>query len=197
MREEIRKEILTREIIKKDTKSFLRYNIANYFLYAVLFSCVVLVWHLVFTFSDISKQKLLISTLIAIVVIVAIFSVAIVRFVKMLCKLKNNRFNIVIDKAYDIRDAYRLRGRTGGGMAILAAKPILPFWIFRGPIDLYFTKHKKYIFPLGTHYNFSNINKFDYYQMVSSSEIGDEFYLLIIDNRIVEIYNTKLFELRD
>ncbi|MBQ8741120.1 MAG: hypothetical protein IJY79_06185 [Clostridia bacterium] len=151
-----------------------------------------------FLFSDIPRQILNISTAIAIVTIFAIFFVAIiVRYFKMILKLKKDRFDIAIDKAYDMRDAYRVRGRTGGGMAILASKPILPFWIFRGTINLYFTKHKKYIFPLDTHYNFSQKNKYDYYQMVSSSKIGDEFYLLIIDNRIVEIYNTKLFELQE
>lgn len=197
MKEKFEKETLTRKIIKKDAKIFLWYNILNYFLYAVLFSLVVLSWHLLFLFSDISRQMLNISTITAIVIIFAIFSIAIARYFKMILKLRKDRFDIVIDKAYDMRDAYRVRGRSGGAMAILSSKPILPFGIFRGPIDLYFTKYKKYIFPFGMHYNFSEKNKYDYYQMVSSSKIGDEFYLLIINNRIVEIYNTKLFELRE
>lgn len=193
MNEENKKEILTRDIIKKDAKSILVYNIFRNTLIYFLLMILPLPFYGVYMISDVSRQKInIIFSLIEIAILLP-YVLVIIRYVKSLSLLKKDNFNIVIDKVYDKKVN---RWWAYGGEAP-TTKPFLSYGVFKTGLILCFEKHKKYDISLGNHYNFSKMNQMIHLQQLWSTELCDEFYLLIIDNKIIEIYNTKLFELKD
>ncbi len=192
MREENRKEILTREIIKTDAKGILIHNIFCNLWFGLLFALLVAAFYGLFFLSDIPKLNINIIFSIILVVVIMPFMFMVISCAKMLFMLKKDCFDLTTDKVYDKTVNRWLTPRE----RVHAKKSILSFGIFKTDLILYFNNHKKFHLCSGGHYSFSESNKMQYYQQFNSTEICDEFYMLTIDNKIIEIYNTKFFELQ-
>lgn len=195
MNEENRKEILTRDIIKKDVKSILIYNVFMMLFYSALFWFFAFLIYSICMMGSPEDVSLLKADLIFIVTFMVLsipFFVESIYCIILLVAFKRNSFNITTDKVYD-KKVNKWLARKGSAEP---QKPILSFGVFKTGLTLCFEKHKKYAIATGGHYGFSSVNKMQYTQQFGSTDIGNEFYLAKVDDRIIEIYNTKFFELQ-
>ena len=192
--EEINREVITRDILKKDAKSILVYSIFRNIFVCLVFMLALLPFYMVYyLFSDVPVLKINIVFSAIELAIGLPFVIVIIRCVKMLWLLKKDCFNIITDKVCDKKTNWWLARSS----EIPTRKPLISWGLFKTGLILCFEKYKKYDVAIGEHYNFSEINKMMYLQQFWSTEICDEFYLFTIDNKIIEIYNTKIFELQE
>ena len=194
MKEEINREVVTRSILKKDAKSILVYSVFRNIFVCLAFLLALLPFYMVYyLFSNIPILKVNIVFGAIYLAIGLPFIIVIIRCIKMLRLLKKDCFNIVTDKVSDIKTNWWLARKS----EVPARKPFISWGLFKTGLILCFERHKEYNVVIGEHYNFSKINQMMYLQQFWSTEICDEFYLFTIDNKIIEIYNTKFFELKE
>ena len=67
--------------------------------------------------------------------------------------------------------------------------------IFDTPNIFYFFKYKKYRIPTGKSYSFSQYYAMNSDGIYRQADVGDEFYVLICDKKVVMVYSKKLFNL--
>ena len=193
MKEKFEKEILTLEILKKDVRGILVYNIFANFYFGALFLLLVFAFYNLFLFSDISRQSLNVIFSIIAVIVFAPFLFVVIRYIRMLIMLKKGCYDITTDKVCDKKRNKWFTPRY----RIYSKRQILSFGLFKTDYIFCFEKHKKFYLSSGGHYSFSQNNQIQYYRQFESTEICDEFYLFVIDNKIIEIYSTKVFEFQE
>lgn len=176
-----KKENLTIDIIKKDIKLLCKNNI----IYDLFFLSLVAILLLPILF--INK----IEYVTPVFFIVFLFSVLYFGYdifihLKIFINMKKGNYTIETDKL--------VQKKQNGAEYYRPFKPSLNLF-FDTPNIFYFYKYKKYRISPGHSYSFSKkycMNSNGIYRL---SNIGDEFYLLVCNRKVVQIYNTNLFEL--
>ena len=192
--EEISREVITRDILKKDAKSILVYSVFRNIFVCLALMLALLPFYMVYYYlSNVPTIKVNIVFGAIGLAIGIPFVIIIIRCIKMLLLLKKDNFNVVIEKVCNKETNWWLTRKS----EVPTRKPFISWGMFKTGLILCFEKHKKYNIIVGEHYNFSDINQMMYLQQYWSAEIGDKFYLFIVNKRIIEIYNTKHFELKD
>ena len=188
MKEHNKKEILTNEIIKKELKKISIYSIkADMFLIVCFLLIATLFSLLVYKFNP----NIFITVFFVIVLI--LFLLRLIFGFWFLAKIfraaDSEKFLItkekLTDKVTPEIEISPIRDKT------YFIKP----WIFPAdPYRLIFDQ-KTYCIPIGLNYLWSQKYTMDQLGVFRSSNIGDEFYLVAIKNKIIYAYNKKLFEM--
>ncbi|MBR3968569.1 MAG: hypothetical protein IKJ93_03160 [Clostridia bacterium] len=194
MKEEKRKEILTREIIKNECIKICGNSIKRYLLsYLVLIPLFYLEYLIITT--DASQVGI-------VIIAIVIFGWSLwllwemIHCIKLLIKIKQNNFDILEDQLVEKVPRKELVLGYDDRAHYLSA--IFDSGLFaRYRYRLYFKNLKQsYCIPFGMNYSWSN-NFMNHFRVYDSSEFGDSFYLMVIKKelKIVLAYNKKLFEM--
>ena len=184
MREENKKEKLTREKIISDIKNY-------YFLYAkgsIAFVIITIVFIGVFVLLDVSSQgrvsmKTFWLFLVLLSVVVSSFGI----YLYHINILKKGSFRIETDYVAD-----KTKTNTYSNIFVRFRS------IFEQTYKIIFTNGKKYTLTDNIEYYKWTGWGLRQSEVYNSTEIGDEFYIVVTNkNRILQIYNKKLFELKD
>lgn len=189
MKEENKKEILTREKIKKEV----RYQSIREVAMAIVLPFLILFLILILKLldSDLVTSGAISSDKFGLTVIIILLSILFLIFVFVVVKNSNIIFSVQKDKYQIVKD--RLINLQSGSGNI----PSTSVTFYR-PYRLYFSiKKRKYNIPSGKNYRWSKDFCMYDYNVFNSSTVGDEFYLIIINNKVIYAYNSKFFELQE
>lgn len=183
----MKKQVLTKEKIKNEV----RYQALREIVMGMVIPILILVLIFILKLLDsdlvtsgaISSDKFgLTAIIILLSILFLIFVFVIVKNLNQIFSVQNNKFQIVKDRL--------INSKSGVG-------PVPSTTItFYQPYKLYFSANKrKYNIPSGKNYKWSKEFCMQDYNVFNSSTIGDEFYLVIINNKtIASVYNTKFFD---
>ncbi len=214
MKEENRKETLTREIIKKELKEIYVYNsLIQILLFGAFCGTLGLVFFLLTNSIDMSKYADIGKKIIIIVGVVATIFFAVFAFfllqsicilVSRLIAICKNNFKIVIDKLADKKEERRKGEYSIDEMELPEYRiPIVFYDAIRDYQRTYilnklcFSKYKWFIIPEGKLYRWSDKYRMEHWAVYRWAEIGDEFYLITVNEKLLYVYNTKHFELQE
>ena len=222
MREENRKETLTREIIKKELKEIYIHNLILrlWGIPLLIFLGLGITWMINYHLSlkdgyaDTGKALLIIQfCIVAIIGIWAFSSVIYImyKFISLIVLISKNEFDVVIDRLVDKEKSgthkYTITEYSIDEMELSDyRKPyVLLFPDFainhykRSYVvnKLRFSKRKWFYIPEGKLYRWSEKYKMEHWAVYRWAEIDDEFYLITVKNKVLYVYNTKHFELKD
>lgn len=223
MDNENKKEILTRDIVKKELKKVYSYNLIilllcfAFLLFAVLFLMFAQInddggfVEYMKTLSSTQVMIIKVSTFIFALILInffVYFLCGICKFFKVLHCINKNKFDLISDKLTDskkiistIRLTQVLKEEVNDWRKWphICVFPKIEAQLLRKNYlyKLCFEKHKEYFLPLGKLYSWSQVNNMNDWQVFRSTEIGDEFYTVVINNKIIYVYNNKFFELKD
>ncbi len=189
MQDETRKETLTRKQIKKELKYISFCNILFRIVPAAIITPIIL-----YLFPD--DRFFPFAILFSIVVLIFICESC--YFLKLFIVAHNNTFSIIVDKLSNTKDIEFRDGVTDPyiGDAKFAIIP-LSFNLLGKTFRLFFSKNRVWRIPSGCIYTWSKYNWMNSFSVFRSSNIGDEFYLVMVGKKIILAYNTKFFELQD
>jgi len=218
-----KKEILTRELIKKELTEVFTYNLLFRILFLALVSfvtfCIVSLagYHLLqkenyapVGVTILSAFYVALAIFIAIMFVFAIYSLY--KFIAMIIAANKNKYDIVIDKLvnseldgshkynpfeYSFSEEMELHTARKPFMYLfprLARDHLKGTYIMR---KLSFAKHKDFYLPEGKLYRWSDKYRMEDWAVYRWAEVGDEFYLIIIDKKVRYVYNAKHFELKE
>ncbi len=217
MENENRKEILTREVIKKELKEIYVYNSLIRILQFVAFcGALGLVYFLLINadkylfdtsnYADIGKKiiNIVCATITVVFVVFAIFLLrSICILVLRLVAICKNNFKIEIDKLVDKKEERRQGEYSIDEMELPEYR--IPV-VFNNVIHDYkriyilnklcFSRHKWFDIPEGKLYRWSDKYRMEHWAVYRWAEIGDEFYLITVKGKVLYVYNTKHFELK-
>lgn len=217
MQEENRKETLTREIIKQELKEVYLYNGLIHLSHLVIYVLCAIVLYILgenslkeqfANFSSIAITIISLFNILMIIVLVVIFSISIYgvcKFFGLLIAICKNKFDITTDKLINSKKWEHINDRVmTEEVSDHKMRPVIYLYKKRitGSADEYyytfhFEKHKEYNLPEGKLYHWSQTNSMNDWQIYRSAEIGDEFYLVTVKNKVLYMYSTKHFELKD
>lgn len=223
MRDESRKEILTRDIIKKELKAVYWHNaLILLSLFVVLLSTALFLIFVIINDNGgfMEYMSTLSSTaIIVMIVTIIIFTLLLMccfvfllcglyKFVKVLYCINKNKFDTKTDKLTDLKRVIsniRLNKILVEEMPEWRKRPtVCVFPEIEAQLSrknyfykLCFETHKEYYLPLGKLYNWSQINSMNDWQIFRSANIGDEFYLVVANGNVLYAYNTRHFELQE
>lgn len=217
MKEENRKEILTREIIKKELKEVYLYNglihLSHLVVYILCFVILYILGETLFkehiaNFSEIASTMISLFNILMIIVLGVIISISIYgvyKFLGLLFAVCKDKFDIATDKLINLKKWDHINDRVmTEEVSDHKIRPVI--YLFKKRIaasaykyyyTFHFEKHKEYNLPEGKLYHWSQTNSMNDWQIYRSAEIGDEFYTVVINNKIIYVYNNKFFELKD
>ena len=178
MSEENKKEILTREIIKKEIKHLYFANIRfTLIILSVFIICMLGLWNI---HKDLKYIKAIFLSVTSVICILSIVCTDFYKSVKYLYKVSRDEFKIVTDiVAYGIPSKHRTK-----------------FESERAPYKLFFSFYAEYNIPGGMNYKWSKNFCVRDEAIYNAAMKGDEFYLAVIDNKEIPIaYSKKHFEL--
>ena len=193
MRNKNKKEILTRENIKIDIKWLCHYKIK---CLIIIFSVQLIILLLLscFLFFDIVKA---VKTLIALCIIVS-FGISIMYvgceitpLFKLLSELKNNSFQVKKDILFCIQK----NDSKTSGLSWFVSKDLNHR--LDKPYSLIFCSNDRYEVSKCKYYTWSANMQMTFEGIYHTSLQGDEFYLILVNKKIIMVYSTKLFELMD
>ena len=187
MKEENRKEILIKETIIKDAK-----NIATskYMLpmILVLFGVVIEII-VMYSFGLTYTENILVLLVSLFVLLFVIF-----KYAKVVAKISNDEIVITKDVLISCEDGCDQSITT-------VTRPVgtafLNLFSNESKFALNFKCYGTFRIPKGVNYQESKMYSMDAKGVYNYSVVGDEFYLVVIDNKILYVYNTKLFELQE
>ncbi len=217
MKEEKRKEILTRDIIKKELKEVYLYNGLIHLSHLVAYILCFLILYIlgenlleeqIANFSKIAVTIISLFNILMIIVFIVIYLTAIYgvcKFFGLLILASRNKFDIVVDTLTNSKKWISANDQVMvEEVSDHKIRPIIYLYKKRSVASaaqyyytLCFEKYKHYDLPEGKLYNWSQINSMNDWQIFRSAEIGDEFYAVIVKNKIVYVYNTKHFEFQE
>lgn len=181
-----KKEILTNETIKEELKKISIYSIKSDIFLIVCFLLMASLFSLL-----VYKYNPNIFITVFFVIILILFLLRIIFgfwfLVKIFRAAVNDKFLItkekLINKITPEKEISPIRDKT------YFIKP----WVF--PADPYrlIFEHKTYCIPMGLNYLWSQKYTMDELGVFRSSNNGDEFYLIEIDNKIILAYNSEYF----
>ncbi|MBQ3547646.1 MAG: hypothetical protein IJA44_04140 [Clostridia bacterium] len=132
----------------------------------------------------IQLEVVIISSVFFVLLCVLMSALLIYNIYKYYSATKN--FNIEIDRLTNKENIYRVRNRHINNYKYLYFSHGRRFQVI--PI-LSFTPHK------GVFYSWSKLNQMNEIEIFNCSGIDDQFYLITHNDKIVYIYNTKIFKL--
>lgn len=133
------------------------------------------------------------------------------RFIALIISINKNKFDIIVDKLVDKQDdgSHRYYPMEYSIDEMQLPDHRIPY-VFLFPkfamhqlkkayflFKLRFAKYKEYYIPEGKLYRWSNKYRMEHWAVYRWSEIGDEFYLVVANNKVLYAYNTKFFELQE
>lgn len=222
MQDENKKETLTRDIIKKELVGIYIHNLLIRSWCIPLF--VFLAWAFAWIISDHIALKdnyantgiaiLAIQYGIATILLIISASLIIItfyKFISLIIFVSKDKFDVVIKKLVDKdkggRHKYSVTEYSIDEMELHDHRKPYVFLIPELEIHnsdkayvinkLHFAKCKPYYIPEGKLYRWSNKYSMEHWAVYRWAEIGDEFYLVTAKNKILYVYNTKHFELKD
>ncbi|MBR6503322.1 MAG: hypothetical protein IKT42_07790 [Clostridia bacterium] len=189
MKKKSEKEKLTLKNIEYDIRTLTMRDLKCVVI-ALLFG-ILTVWLIGILDSEVDGD--ISSSVMGIVILSTSFAVyaftlikVIIRCINQLVCIKNKTYIITTDVVVDLK--------SGTGQIVSSSA-----WgqLLYKPFRVYFSQNKRvYKIPDDENYKWSENNKMFECSVFNSSNIGDEFYLVIIKNkRIICAYNKKLFEL--
>lgn len=222
MQEEIRKEILTREIVKKELKGVYRRNfLVNFILFISILAATVFLAFVEFSDKapNSTKENLLphIASVVNIVLVVLVLIGTIVtvfqgyslyKFFSLLSTVKKEKFEIVIDKLVDshkVVSSIKMNKVCYEEITYVYKNPTVHLFPKletelsnkRYLYKLMFEKNKEYFLPTGWLYDWSKLNGMENWRVFRAANIGEEFYVVVANNKPLYVYNTKHFELKE
>lgn len=217
MQDENKKETLTRDIIKKELKEVYLYNgLIHLSRLVACILCSVIMYILgenllkkqIANFSEIAVTIISLFNILAIIVIVVICSTSIYgvcKFFGLMILASKNKFDIVVDKLTNTKKWVSANDQVmTEEVSDHKIRPVI--YLFKKRIaasadeyyyTFHFEKYKEYNLPEGKLYHWSQTNSMNDWQIYRSAEIGDEFYLVTVKDKVLYVYNTKHFELQE
>ena len=220
MREENRKEILTKDDISKELTSIYLKNMFIRIAIAIPAALSTLLYFICFRFegahsedfADVGVSLFNIAGVIFVLAILICFGYlvhSIYKFASFLYCAKKKKFDIVMDKlVYSEKDGghkfyiteYEHENIPDHRIPYVFLYPQLAMhtnkdahYLFR----LQFAKHKNYFLPEGKLYRWSDKYRMEHWAVFRWAEVGDDFYLITFKGKVLYVYNTKHFELKD
>lgn len=184
MREESKKEKLTREKIVSDIKNY-------YFQYAILaigFSVMIIVFVGFLAVLDLStEQKISMQTIWIFFVFLSMIVPSLGIYFYYLNLAKKGDFQIETDCVTN-----KLKTNTYSNIVVYFRS------IFEKTHKLVFKSGRRYTLPDNIEYYKWTGWGMKHLQVYNSTEIGDEFYVVVTKkNKVLQIYNKKFFELTE
>lgn len=179
MKEENKKEILTYDNIKKEIKKMCISDLIS--VIPILIPSIVMIFGLYI--STLMKKPSIILVIFMWALLIFFFFLYIfssIDAIKILCALKKDKLNIVTDELVEKKEQIDF-GPTKSGM--LFNKPYCLNFKTKG--EFFVVKRNYYIWS--TKYPLNADGIYNY------ADVGDNFYLVTYNKRIIMIYNTKLF----
>ena len=173
------KIFLTREIIKRDFRAYIFYGILTSFSMQLIW---ILPYSLVCILATLYDKMLIITLLAFMIFLISLTALYSFLQLRRYWLIRNNKFNIAKDTVVNYEKKLRL-GRAKNYHSI--------------DYYIYFQSHGKYKVTPGKYYSIFKKLKTDWDGIFDTTFIGDEFYLILVKNKIVYVYNTKLFELQE
>ena len=174
MREANKKEILTREIIEKDLKLEYKKRITTniyIFIGFFIFWCISLTM-VEFTF----ELKNIFCNLISLLLLIGNI-VFLCFLIKNICEYKQKNYTIVTEQYIGL-----VKKLVGNDTHFC----------------MNFDKYGKFILNyMAEYYPSSQYYKMNMQRLIETSTPGDMFYLIVCKNKIIQIYNTKYFEIEN
>lgn len=219
MQEEIRKEILTRDVVKKELKVIYSFNLFIQIIFTVaMLGFFALLLYLAFSeilsfkslnYADIGEKLIKVICVVMSVVFVAFavyFICSVCKFISNLIAICKNNFEITTDKLVDKKEKRRKGEYSLDELELPEYRiPLLlnndiicaVYFEKRYVVNkLCFSKYKWFEIPEGKLYRWSEKYKMEHWAVYRWAEIGDEFYVVTIKGKVVYVYNTKHFELQ-
>ena len=210
MKEENKKEILTREKIKSELVEIYKHNL----WLRIELPLVLSLWPLFmllcakFPTYDIEFGFSIVVITIAYILLVLLLIYAIwstMKFLLLIRKINANQFDICTDKLVNKEDSKQYKhyhARHGNDQVQYEPnhrKPRVSAFAFENWqfFILNFKKFKKFLIPVGKLYRWSDKFRMEDWAVYRWADIGDEFYLITVKDKVQYIYNTKHFELKD
>lgn len=174
------KQILTKSAAAKDIKGYATETIIR--ASAVIIFIAISVTLLVNAFRDLPTYYFL---SLAPLVAIAISAIGpLIRSSVLIYRVVCGRFYITTST---LTKSYQKEGWRSSNPTFML--------LFRKPYRLQFTSYGEYLIPEGKNYKWSEKHCMDAKSVYDYSIIGDEFYVVVINNTICYAYNKKLFEL--
>lgn len=216
MEEENKKEILTRAIIKKELREVYLYNglvhlfemLGSILGFVIVYLCGQASFKgQIANFTQMAVTLISITTILFALVIFILWHISlygVCKFFGLMILVSNDKFDIVVDKLVDSKKLVS----TGDQVMIeeVSDHKIRPkIYLYKHIVPrpkqyfykLFFEKCKEYDIPEGKLYNWSKTNSMNDWQIFRSAEINDDFYLITRKNKVLYVYNTKHFELKN
>lgn len=220
MHEENIKEILTSDNISKELTSIYIKNMLIRVGIAVPSALFVFLCFLLFRvegarseeFAHVGVLLFNIAGVVFVIAVLVFFSYlvhSIYKFASYLYCVKNKKFDIVTDKlVYSEKDGghkfhiteYEHENIPDYRIPYVFLYPQFAMhtnknahYLFR----LQFAKHKNYFLPEGKLYRWSDKYRMEHWAVYRWAEVGDDFYLITFKGKVLYVYNTKHFELKD
>ncbi len=220
MYEENRKEILTRDIVTKELTSVYTKNLLIRIGLLIPFALLVILYGWLFheegaridEFAQVGVSLFNIAGTVFILAVCACcfwLLYSIYKFASYLFFVKKGKFDIVIDKlVYSEKDGghkfnvteYELEYQPDHRIPYVFLYPQFAMHMNRNAHYLFrlqFAKHKNFYIPEGKLYRWSDKYRMEHWAVYRWTEIGDEFYLITVNGKILYVYNTKHFELQE
>ena len=185
MKEENKKEILTIENIKKEVK----YQTTREILMATIIPLLILLIILIIKLldSNLVTSGAISSDKAGLCFIIVLLSILFIMYLFIVIKNAGLMFNVCTNKYEIIKD--RLVNLKNG----VGPVPSTSITFYK-PYRLWFSiKKRRYNIPSGKNYKWSKDYCMYDYNVFNSSSIGDEFYLIIVNDSIASAYNEKFF----
>lgn len=218
MKEENRKEFLTKNIVAKELTSVYGKNLLIRLALSIPLVFFTMIYSWVFSeegsrtdeFAEVGVSLFNIAGFIFALVVFACFVYwlySVYKFVLYLFLVKNSKFDIVVDKlVYSERDGghkfnvteYELEYQPDYRIPYIFLHPKFAMFINKKAHYLFrlqFAKHKNFYIPEGKLYRWSDKYRMEHWAVYRWAEIGDEFYLITLKDKVLYAYNTKHFEL--
>ena len=180
-KESSHKEILTKEIIKKEALRYYRWDAIR--LLTLSPPCVLVVCAIIFFASFLNEiwYNIIFYGLLSLFA-VAYIGLALALIIAVIC-IHNDKFEIFTDKLIGLEDEIDTFFRR-------SYRPTR--------YTLHFVSGYKYEIPKGINYKWSSMYEMEDDGVFRSSDVGDLFYLISIDRKRIRLaYNTKMFEYRE
>ena len=220
MKEENRKEILTKETVKKELKEVYIHNALIHIpiLVALTIFFLLYLWSYslhkadVVNYSEIGKKLFFIGNIALMIIcgsVYAFVAYSVYKFIALAILAHKGKFDIVTDKLVD-------KEKDGGHKYYITEYELEEIPDHRKPIvflfpnfsihsskkahfiyKLQFAKHKTFYIPEGKLYRWSDKYRMEHWAVFRWAEICDDFHLVLSKNKILYVYNAKHFELQD
>ena len=186
------KETLTREIIKKETTKIAKNTIMSDIpLLVVGFVPLAATFWLWVDMCHWLDYLFFIFFALPIVLCVYIFIFDLSYCLNIIKPIKNDKFDIMVKKLVDTSNGEAMLREYVRNKAIYNTG-----FIPNRTLQLNFSEKLKYNVPAGISYSWSIKHAMIPSSVFRSSKVGDEFYIVVINNKVIMAYNTKFFELQ-